>query len=182
MTTVNLIESVAAEIKAVTKNLRLPLEYHGTRSNAVQRAVHVYEQQIPHDLFESDEYFPCCTVEFLSLHDTVRGTDVKSIATIGLSCGVFAKESYAWRDCFHLTELCRQRLLSVRTLAEKFRLADDITWEAPPQQPTPFFILLAELNYEIYQPQEPFSMQEPDLIDSHPPKVLKSNAFERTIR
>lgn len=189
MTTALLVTSLADEIRAVTANLKLPAEYHNEEqrtSETTWRRVNVYEQYIPADLFQTEDYFPCVIVEWLETHDTLRGEEIKSVATVGLSFGVFAKESDGWKDCFHLMELVRQRVLSVRTLAQRFRLiSDDITWQIGQNQPAPFFFGYAELGYEIYQPQEPFPVGrtvEPDLIDTQPAKVLKVDALKRRIK
>ena len=159
MTTALLVESIAAEIRDATKNLRLPIEYHNEvqrRAEETWRAVNVYEQMIPNDLFQNDNYYPCVVVSWLDTRDKLSGDRIESVATIGLSCGVFAKEADGWKDCLHLTELIRQRLLRVRTIAQRFRLSDDITWMSAPDQPLPFFFSYAELEYGIYLPQEPF--------------------------
>lgn len=158
MTTTLLVEALAAEIRDATELLKLPIEYHNQRQRRVEstwRQVHVYEQYIPADLFQNDTYYPCVIVEWLSTLDSVRGRENGSIATVGLSFGVFAKEADAWKDCFHLMEVVRQRLLSKRTIAERYRLEDDVTWETAANQPAPFFYGYAELQYQIYQPQEP---------------------------
>lgn len=158
MTTTLLVEALAAEIRDATALLKLPIEYHNQRQRRAEstwRQVHVYEQYIPADLFQNDTYYPCVIVEWLSTLDRVRGRENGSIATVGLSFGVFAKEADAWKDCFHLMEVVRQRLLSKRTIAERYRLEDEVTWETAANQPAPFFYGYAELQYQIYQPQEP---------------------------
>ena len=158
MTTTLLIESLAAEIRDATKLLKLPIEYHNERERRTQmtwRAVHVYEQYIPADLFQNDTYYPCVIVEWLSTVDRTRGRENGSIATVGLSFGVFAKEADAWKDCFHLMEIVRYRLLEKRTIAKRFRLEDELTWETAANQPTPFFYGYGEVQYGIYQPYEP---------------------------
>lgn len=157
MTTILLVETVAAEIRDATRLLKLPIEYHNERerrAEATWRQVRVYEQYIPADLFQNDTYYPCVIVEWLSTTDRLRGVDNGSTATVGLSFGVYAKEADAWKDCLHLMEVVRQRLLEKRTLAKKFRLEDEITWETAANQPTPFFYGYAELNYQIYQMTE----------------------------
>ena len=158
MTTTLLVEALAAEIRDATALLKLPIEYHNQRQRRAEstwRQVHVYEQYIPADLFQNDTYYPCVIVEWLSTLDRLRGRENGSIATVGLSFGVFAKEADAWKDCFHLMEVVRERLLSKRTLVDRYRLEDEMTWETAANQPTPFFYGYAELQYQIYQPQEP---------------------------
>lgn len=187
MTAALLVESIAAEIRAATAKLILPSEYHNEEQRRLEKTwkkIHVYEQYIPHDLFENDSYYPCCVVEWVRTKDNLRGGEIKSIATIALSCGVFAKEFDGWKDGLYLTEKIRQRLLSVRTIAQRFRLEDDIEWASTAPQPAPFFFTYAELKYEIYMPQEPFPVDrtmEPDLITVEPKKILKVDAFNRRI-
>ena len=157
MTTTLLVETVAAEIRDATRLLKLPIEYHNERERRAEttwRQVRVYEQYIPADLFQNDTYYPCVIVEWLSTTDRLRGVENGSTATVGLSFGVYAKEADAWKDCLHLMEVVRQRLLEKRTLAKRFRLEDEITWETAANQPTPFFYGYAELNYQIYQMTE----------------------------
>lgn len=163
MTTTLLVESIAAEIRDATALLKLPVEYHNEQERRMEktwRKVRVYEQYIPADLFENDTYYPCAIVEWVSTRDKVRGRENGSIATIGLSFGVFAREGDGWKDCFHLMELVRQRLLTKRTIAQRYRLEDEITWETAANQPTPFFYGYGEAQYGIYQPQEPFPDKE----------------------
>ena len=150
MNPVHLVTALAEDIRAAVKNIRLPREYMRQADN--QRGVNVYEQYLPADLFEADDYYPCVIVELLELHDDLQ---VISTATVGLSFGVFAKEEDAWKDCFHLWEVVRQHLLEHRTIARRFRLKDCV-WQTAQNQPTPFFFSYAQLEYEIYQPQERF--------------------------
>ena len=183
MTTTKLIESVAAEIRLATEKLKLPTEYHDEKTRRLAetwRKVNVYEQYIPRDLFENDNYYPCATVEFLELHDDLKAG---STATVAITCGVFAKEANAWKDAFELMELIRRRLLSVRTVAERFRLTGDFVWQTVSTQPTPFYFLYGEATYEIFQPQEAVpSIVSPDLLTVETPKILQVDKFKRRVR
>lgn len=157
MTITHLIEAVADEIRDATATLRLPVEYCNERQRRAEttwRKVNVYEQYLPEADFQNDNYYPLVVVEWLNTRDKLRGAENGSIATIGLSFGVFAKEADGWKDCFHLMEIVRQRLLSKRVLAKRFRLEDEITWETAGQQPTPFFYAYGEITYQIYPIQE----------------------------
>ncbi len=157
MTTAHLVAAIAAELRDATANLKLPIEYHNEaqrRAETTWRRVQVFEQYIPADLFEETSYYPLVVVEWLSTRDKLRGVENGSIATVGLSFGVFAKEADGWKDCFHLMEVCRERLLSKRTLAKRFRLEDELTWETAGQQPAPFFYAYGEAQYQIYPIQE----------------------------
>lgn len=182
MTLTNLVETIAEELRLATKNLKLPVEYHDEKTRRLSetwRKVKVYAQYIPHDLFENDAYYPCVTVEFLELRDVLQAN---SIATVSLTCGVFAKEHDGWKDAFHLMETIRQRLLNKRTIAERFRLTGEIIWQTVSTQPTPFFFLYGEAQYEIFQPQENiFAQVPPDLLTVETPKVLQVDGFKRRV-
>lgn len=154
MTTEHLIESLAAEIRAATANLKLPVEYYDEqqrRQETTWREVNVYEQYIPKDLFESDEYYPCVTVELLEVRDDLKQG---STATVALMCGTYAKEANGWKDAFRLMEVIRDRLLTRRTLAHRYRLAGECIWQVVPNQPAPFYFLYGEVIYETFMPQE----------------------------
>lgn len=189
MTAATLIESIATEIKAATSKIKLPVEYQDEeqrRSVETWQAVQIFRQYIPKDLYTETTYYPCVVVELVEINDVLRGDEIKSVAVIGLSVGVFAKEYDGWKDSFHLLEVIRQRLLSVRMVSNLFRLAGDVTWRNVPQQPTPFYFWYAELEYEIFQPQEPRPLEEkmltPDLITTEPAKILKVEGFKRRIK
>lgn len=156
MTPLYLIEALAAEIRAACSELKLPIEYQNERERRMietWRKVNVFEQNIPAELFQRENYYPCCVVELLAVHDDLKAG---TTAEVGLSMGVFAKEADAWKDAFHFAELIRQRLLTRRVLAKRFRLTGEIHWETAQNQPTPFFFVYATLNYSTYLPQEEF--------------------------
>ena len=156
MHTTNLITALAEEIRDATSNLKLPVEYQDETARQLKDTwvnVNIFEQQIPRDLFQETAYYPCCIVEFLSLSDNLKSG---SIATVGLSLGVFAKEFDGWQDAFHLMEVVRERLLTRRLIAKKFRLTEEVVWQTAQEQPAPFFFVYGELNYEIFFPQEKF--------------------------
>lgn len=156
MTITHLVEAVADEIRTATSELRLATEFQNERERRMVetwRKVNVFEQNIPAELFQRENYYPCCVVELLALHDDLKAG---STAEVGLSMGVFAKEADGWKDAFHFAELIRQRLLTRRVLAKRFRLTGEINWETAQAQPTPFFFVYATLNYSTYLPQEEF--------------------------
>ena len=182
MTVTHLVTALADEIRLATANLRLPTEYHDDDEDSARQEVQVFEGYIPKDLFEQTTYYPCVVVELLELHDELQQS---STATIGLSFGVFAKKSDSWKDAFHLMEVVRQRLLSKRELAKRFRLTGDITWQTAQNQPAPFFFVYGELSYSVYLVQEPIPLERTvpaDLLVTEKPKVLKVDAFRRKIK
>lgn len=189
MTTTALVEGIAAEIKLATQNLLLPVEYQNEAEKKLEttwRKVNIYQQYIPRDMFENDNYYPCVIVEWLNTTDEMNGADAKSLTNIGLSCGTFSFGANSWKHCFRLTDLIRNRLLTQRLVANCFRLTGDVLWETGENQPLPFFFTYAVLSYEIYQPQEPFLLDRknipPDLVTTEPAKVLKPTAFQRRIK
>lgn len=142
-------------MQAATESLRLPSEYQ-RESQRVDRPIKIFEQALPKDLFESEDYYPCATVELLEVRDVLNEG---STATVAISCGVFAKEFDAWKDCFHLTETIRRYLLEHRTLENQFRLEGEVLFQIPDRQPTPFMFAYAEATYQIYQYQEVYHEQ-----------------------
>ena len=167
MTTTFLVTSLAEEIRAVTAKLRLPVEYFNEAertSEKTYKPITVYEQMIPKDLYQSETYYPCVIVELVEVTDDLQN---KSIATVGISIGVYAKEADGYKDAFHLMETISRRILSVREVAKSFRLTEAVTWRTAQQQPSPFFFVYGEAQYEKYLVQEPFPLERsitPDLV------------------
>ena len=151
MTPTNLLKSLAAEVSDATKNLRLPIEYMDEETDEHLVKVNVFTQYIPQDLFEQTTYFPCVVIELVGVRDNLREG---STAEVALSCGVYAKEEDGWQDAFHLMELIRQRLLTKRTIAQKFRLMNELITSFPDEQPTPFFFIYLNAEYQLFLPQE----------------------------
>ena len=147
----DLIDAVADEIRDAVVNLKLPQEHHGS-NDLTLKPVTVYEGFLPRDAFNDDSYYPLVLVEFMSTSDELNGANAKSTTTIGLSMGVFAAESWGWKDAMHLMTVVRHRLLTHRVVGKKFRLTDEVSWEVAPDQPSPFFYTYATLTYQTFQP------------------------------
>lgn len=147
----DLIEAVADEIRDAVANLKLPIEHHGS-NDLTLKPVTVYEGFLPRDAFNDDNYYPLCIVEWMSTSDELNGGNPKSTSTIGLSFGVFAAESYGWKDLTHLLTVVRHRLLTHRIVGKKFWLIGDVTWEISPEQPLPFMYAFGTLTYQTFQP------------------------------
>lgn len=186
MIVTGLVEAVAKEISVAVKDLRLPIEYQTEDEKetvTVWRTPQIFLQYLPRADFENEAYYPCAIVEWLGTEDTLTGDGVKSVVTIGLSIGTYSYEADAWKDCFHMTQLIRTRLLAIRTVANRYRLQSDIEWSTPQDQPLPFFFTYATLPYEIFQPQEPLPLYRngvmPDLVTTEPAKVFKANFSRR---
>lgn len=144
MTHARLIAELAAVIKMASAQVKLPLE----SKEPVE--VEVLENYLPEDLFETTSYLPFVLVEYL---ETVDDFKDGSSAHVGLTVGTYAEEFDAWRDAFHLFEVVRQHVLECRVIAKRFRLTG-ARWQAPDTQPRPFFYLVAELTFDIFQPSE----------------------------
>lgn len=151
MTHIHLIQALASELKELLSHVKMPTEYAAepTADNFI--AVNIFEQYLPKNLFEETTYFPFVLVEWLETQDNLKEG---STAQIGLTFGTYALEENGWIDAFYLMELVRERLLSKRLIANRFRLADEVQWQIESDQPSPFFILYASLNYQLFLPQE----------------------------
>lgn len=151
MTHIHLIQALASELKELLSHVKMPTEYAAepTADNFI--AVNIFEQYLPKNLFEETTYFPFVLAEWLETQDNLKEG---STAQIGLTVGTYALEETGWIDAFYLMELVRERLLSKRLIANRFRLADEINWHVESNQPSPFFILYGTLTYEIFQPQD----------------------------
>ena len=157
MTPTNLIQALAAELKEATAQIRLATEYHEPKEGGEPTfedcvAVNVFTQYLPQDLFENEHYYPCICAELIKISDDLKdGSSVE----VALSFGVYAYEERAWRDLFHLMEVVRQRILTKRVIANRFRLTA-AEWGLVEEnlQPKPFYFGQGILTYQIYQPQE----------------------------
>lgn len=157
MTAAHLIESLAAELREATAQVKLPVEYHTPKEGGEPTfedcvPVNVFTQYLPQDLFENEHYYPCICAELIKISDDLKdGSSVE----VALSFGVFAYEERAWRDLFHLMEVVRQRILTSRVIANRFRLTE-ATWQMidPELQPLPFMFGQGIVTYQIYQPHE----------------------------
>lgn len=148
---------ISAALRRATVSLRLPVEYFNEAqrtSETTYKPIQIFEQYLPKDLFENTSYYPCAIVELVEVTDDIKAG---SMATVGISIGVYAKEADGYKDAFNLMEVVRRELLTNRVIADRFRLVDAITWRTAQQQPTPFFFIYGEATYSIYLPQEPFA-------------------------
>ena len=151
MTHINLIRELARELRVLLIQTDLPKEYATDASPDDFVPVNVFEQYLPKDLFDETAYYPLVMVEWLSTVDNLKEI---STAQVGLTIGTYAKEADGWVDAFYLMELIRQHLLKHRLIAQKFRLVEEINWQVPETQPSPFFFVMGTLSYEMFQPQE----------------------------
>ncbi len=149
MTPAMLVSNLVDEIKDATKNYIMEAEYQEDKS------ISVYAQHIPDAEFENDSFYPLIIVSLESLADSEPNTGRDfSVATIGLTFGVFAEVPNGWRDLLNLMESVRQRVLTKRTIANKYRLILPTKFETIERQPYPFWYGYGTLTYTVAQPQE----------------------------
>ena len=157
MTAAHLIESLAAELRETTAQVKLPVEYHTPKEGGEPTfedcvPVNVFTQYLPQDLFENEHYYPCICAELIKISDDLKdGSSVE----VAISAGVFAYEGNSWQDLFHLLEVCRERVLTSRVIANRFRLVN-AEWGLIDSelQPRPFYFGQGIVTYQIYQPHE----------------------------
>lgn len=152
MTPALLIEELAAEVRDALSNVQMPLEYMRPDEAADFVSVNVFCNYLPEDLFENTSYYPCVVAELVEVEDDLK---TGSTIEVALSIGTFALEHDAWKDAWHLLEVIRERLLSRRVIAKKFRLVD-MKWQSPTEQPREFYFLTGQLKYAAYLTQEAF--------------------------
>lgn len=187
MTVTELLDGLAAEIRAAVSAIKLPVEYFNEeerQAEETRQPISVFEQYQPANLFETEDYLPFVLVEWLSTLDELRG-DLTSTATIGITVGVYAREEDGWKDGLHLLQAVRERLMIQRLIAGKYRLVDGATWEVPSTQPTPFFYAYGELKYDIGRPLEPIPIErtaDAELRTVEKAKILKADAFQRVTK
>ena len=101
MIPVRLIEALADEIRDATKDYKLRAE------GQEDKKVTVYCQHIPDEDFLSDTYYPLVIVSVQEVTDDNEGM---SIATVGLTIGVYGDDKEAWMDLLSIMERIRQRV------------------------------------------------------------------------
>lgn len=144
MTPALLVEAVAAEIEQAVKDYKLKAE------GQADKRVTVYRQHIPDEDFRTDTYYPLAIVSWQGSQDGEDG----SLATVGVTFGVYGDDKEAWRDLLSIMERTRQRLLIFRKLADRFRLQLPTKFETIENQPCPFWFGYATLVYTIATPTE----------------------------
>lgn len=144
MTPALLVEAVAEQIGIAVKDYKLKAE------GQADKAVSVYRQHLSDEDFQNDSYYPLVIIAWQGSQDAEDG----SVATIGVTFGVYGEDKAAWQDLLSIMERSRQRLLIFRKLARRFRLILPTKWETIEAQPYPFWFGYATLSYQIGQPNE----------------------------
>ena len=148
MIPVRLVQCLKAEIEIAVKDYRMQAEGQD------DKRVSVYAQHIPDEDFQHASYYPLVVVSLNKVEDMESVEASGSIATIGLTIGVYGEDRQAWMDLLGIMERIRQRLLIFRKLDGRFRLVMPAKWETMEAQPDPFWFGYGTLMYQIGQPNE----------------------------
>lgn len=143
-----LVQCLKTEIEIAVKDYRMKAE------NQEDKLVSVYAQHIPDEDFQNDSYYPLVIVSLNKVEDMESAEASGSIATIGLTIGVYGEDKQAWIDLLSIMERIWQRLLIFRKLDNRFRLVMPAKWETIEAQPYPFWFGYGTLMYQIGQPNE----------------------------
>lgn len=134
-----LIEALANEIREATKDYVLKAE------GQEDKKVSVYCQHIPDEEFLSDTYYPLVVVSVQNVEDS----DGESVATIGLTMGVYGEDKQAWMDLLSIMERIRQRVCEHDIIDRKYKILFPAKWETVEAQPYPFWYGYGTLKYRI---------------------------------
>lgn len=140
MIPVRLIEALADEIRDATKDYKLKAE------GQEDKKVTVYCQHIPDEDFLSDTYYPLVIVSVQEVTDDNEGI---SIATVGLTIGVYGDDQEAWMDLLSIMERIRQRVCNEKIIARKYPLVMPTKFETIEAQPYPFWFGYGTLKYRV---------------------------------
>lgn len=140
MIPVRLIEALAEEIRAATKDYVLKAE------GQADKKVSVYCQHIPDEAFLTDTYYPLVVASVQTVDD---GEDGISLATVGLTIGVYGEDEAAWQDLLSIMERIRHRVCQNKILDRKYSLTLPNKWETVEAQPYPFWYGYGTLKYKI---------------------------------
>ena len=140
MIPVRLIEALADEIRDATKDYKLKAE------GQEDKKVTVYCQHIPDEDFLSDTYYPLVIVSVQEVTDDNEGM---SIATVGLTIGVYGDDQEAWMDLLSIMERIRQRVCNEKIIARKYPLVMPTKFETIEAQPYPFWFGYGTLKYRV---------------------------------
>ncbi len=159
----------AGLLKALTDEIRDAVkDYKMLAENQPDKSVTVYMQHIPDENFEEDTYYPLIIVSLQKVRDSID-TDAPeaSTATLGITFGVHGFDPDAWRDLLNLMEHVRQRLLTHRTLVDRYRLLLPLEWETVEAQPYPFWFGYGTVTYTVAQPQEGFPSEFQEITEEY---------------
>lgn len=138
-----MIRALKQEIEEAVKDYRLLAE------GQEEKKVTVYAQHIPDERFVDDTYYPLVIASVQKVEDKETGD---SVATVGLTIGVYGADEDAWMDLLSIMERIRQRLLEKRLIDKRYSLELPSEWETIESQPYPFWFGYGTLKYRIAHP------------------------------
>lgn len=148
MTPLNLIKSLAEELREATKNYKFVAQYQPSKKVAV------YVQNVPLEEFENNSFYPLIAVEFLSVEDDV---DV-SIASVLITVGTFNGEnSEGYIDHLNLLEEVRQYLLKHPIIGKKFSAIIPMYTGLVEKRSEDFMYSNIFLQYKVASPTKSFA-------------------------
>ena len=150
MTFVKLVEGLADETREAVKGFKMKSELEPDKK------VSVYEQEIPEEEFDSDSYYPLVIVALQSIDDDLETSQVApSIATVGLTVGVYGEDKETWKDLLNLSYAIRSWLMTRPIIAKSFRLVSSVDVDYIERQPLPFHFCYVTVKYTVLQIEAP---------------------------
>ena len=150
MTFVDLIKSLSAEVREATIDYKMQSELESDKK------ISVYEQEIPEEEFDSNSYYPLVIVALQSVDDELETIQpAATVASVGLTIGVYGENKDAWKDLLNLTAAIRLHLESKPIIGKKFRLASTVKADFIERQPHPFHFAYVSMGYVMMQPSPP---------------------------
>lgn len=158
MTSVDLMEELAAEVRDAVKNFKFPAEYQAAKK------ISVYLFDLPTENFRDQTYYPMILIEHPT---TTAREDDKLIAEIVLTFGIYQGEAAVgnakeiqgdegfvdcgdgWKDLENLSECVLARLLKKKFIGKKYRREGPAVWVRSEYQGDRFLFGFLTLNYEL---------------------------------
>jgi len=145
MTPLILVETLADNLRKLLQDKTAMTEYQG------EKAIQVFEHDIPRGDFENNAFYPCVIVTLKNVED--EGDN--SFATVALTVGAYSDDTgNDWRDMLNIAEKIRQFLLTNPILSKRFRLELPIAFEPiTTEQPEPFVFGIIAARYLVATPR-----------------------------
>ena len=78
-----------------------------------------------------------------------------TVASVGLTIGVYGENKDAWKDLLNLTSAIRLHLEAKPIIGKKFRLVSSVKADFIERQPHPFHFAYISMGYTMQQPSPP---------------------------
>ncbi len=138
MTPVFLIREMASSLREVVKDFEFEVEQQ-TPDPPPPKKISVYEQYVPTDMHDSDNFFPYVLVSL----DSTETANQAGIATLNIQLAVFGgneQDGYSgWRDLFNLAERIMQFIDSTPIIANQFVWNRQTAFVPAEKQKLPWF-------------------------------------------